>query len=63
MKALHVAIPAIRPLTGPLLQCLAREELNQVANTGYQKMEQLSQGKMYFPDKGMPQDTLPAVVT
>lgn len=60
MKALHLAIPAISAFparaahrTPPLLQCLAREKLNQVADTAYQKMEQLSQGKMYFPDKGM----------
>lgn len=32
----------------------AREKLGQVANAVYQKMDQLYQGKMYFPGKGLP---------
>ncbi|XP_046950788.1 izumo sperm-egg fusion protein 4 isoform X4 [Lynx rufus] len=39
MKELHLAIPAE----------ITREKLNQVANAVYQKMDQLYQGKMYFP--------------
>uniref|UniRef100_A0A8C9L0L6 Izumo sperm-egg fusion protein 4 n=1 Tax=Panthera tigris altaica TaxID=74533 RepID=A0A8C9L0L6_PANTA len=32
-----------------LARLTAREKLNQVANAVYQKMDQLYQGKMYFP--------------
>ncbi|XP_047567020.1 izumo sperm-egg fusion protein 4 isoform X4 [Lutra lutra] len=39
MKELHLAIPAE----------ITREKLNQVANAVYLKMDQLYQGKMYFP--------------
>ncbi|KAM5230672.1 izumo sperm-egg fusion protein 4 isoform 1-T2 [Hipposideros larvatus] len=39
MKELHLAIPAE----------ITREKLDQVANAVYQKMDQLYQGKMYFP--------------
>ncbi|XP_059744046.1 izumo sperm-egg fusion protein 4 isoform X2 [Bos javanicus] len=39
MKELHLAIPAE----------ITREKLNQVANAVYQRMDQLYQGKMYFP--------------
>ncbi|XP_028351179.2 izumo sperm-egg fusion protein 4 [Physeter macrocephalus] len=39
MKELHLAIPAE----------ITREKLNQVANVVYQRMDQLYQGKMYFP--------------
>ncbi|XP_021100713.1 izumo sperm-egg fusion protein 4 isoform X3 [Heterocephalus glaber] len=39
MKKLHLAIPAE----------ITREDLNQVAETVYRKMDQLYQGKMYFP--------------
>ncbi|XP_031294031.1 izumo sperm-egg fusion protein 4 isoform X3 [Camelus dromedarius] len=39
MKELHLAIPAE----------ITREKLNQVANAVYKKMDQLYQGKMYFP--------------
>uniref|UniRef100_A0A671ENL7 IZUMO family member 4 n=2 Tax=Rhinolophus ferrumequinum TaxID=59479 RepID=A0A671ENL7_RHIFE len=39
MKELHLAIPAE----------ITREKLGQVANAVYQKMDQLYQGKMYFP--------------
>ncbi|XP_025717040.1 izumo sperm-egg fusion protein 4 isoform X3 [Callorhinus ursinus] len=39
MKELHLAIPAE----------ITQEKLDQVANAVYQKMDQLYQGKMYFP--------------
>ncbi|XP_066889568.1 izumo sperm-egg fusion protein 4 isoform X3 [Kogia breviceps] len=39
MKELHLAIPAE----------ITRKKLNQVANVVYQRMDQLYQGKMYFP--------------
>ncbi|XP_016044472.1 izumo sperm-egg fusion protein 4 [Erinaceus europaeus] len=39
MRELHLAIPAE----------ITREKLNQVADSIYQKMDQLYQGKMYFP--------------
>uniref|UniRef100_A0A4X1VTK4 IZUMO family member 4 n=1 Tax=Sus scrofa TaxID=9823 RepID=A0A4X1VTK4_PIG len=39
MKELHLAIPAE----------ITREKLNQVANAVYKRMDQLYQGKMYFP--------------
>ncbi|XP_011370929.1 izumo sperm-egg fusion protein 4 isoform X3 [Pteropus medius] len=39
MKELHLAIPAE----------ITREKLDQVANAVYEKMDQLYQGKMYFP--------------
>lgn len=35
-----------------LLSPPAREKLNQVANAVYKRMDQLYQGKMYFPGKG-----------
>ncbi|XP_055968781.1 izumo sperm-egg fusion protein 4 isoform X1 [Sorex fumeus] len=41
MKELHLAIPAE----------ITREKLDQVANTVYQRMDQLYQGKMYFPGR------------
>uniref|UniRef100_A0A8C5XHJ1 IZUMO family member 4 n=1 Tax=Microcebus murinus TaxID=30608 RepID=A0A8C5XHJ1_MICMU len=42
MRELHLAIPAE----------ITREKLEQVARIVYQKMDQLYQGKMYFPGKG-----------
>uniref|UniRef100_A0A2K5MT06 IZUMO family member 4 n=1 Tax=Cercocebus atys TaxID=9531 RepID=A0A2K5MT06_CERAT len=42
MKELHLAIPAE----------ITREKLDQVATAVYQRMDQLYQGKMYFPGKG-----------
>uniref|UniRef100_A0A2R9CAA3 IZUMO family member 4 n=1 Tax=Pan paniscus TaxID=9597 RepID=A0A2R9CAA3_PANPA len=42
MKELHLAIPAK----------ITREKLDQVATAVYQMMDQLYQGKMYFPGKG-----------
>ncbi|XP_070321130.1 izumo sperm-egg fusion protein 4 isoform X6 [Odocoileus virginianus] len=42
MKELHLAIPAE----------ITREKLNQVAAAVYQRMDQLYQGKMYFPGEG-----------
>ncbi|XP_047633606.1 izumo sperm-egg fusion protein 4 isoform X4 [Phacochoerus africanus] len=41
MKELHLAIPAE----------ITREKLNQVANAVYKRMDQLYQGKMYFPGR------------
>ncbi|XP_023393868.1 izumo sperm-egg fusion protein 4 isoform X2 [Pteropus alecto] len=41
MKELHLAIPAE----------ITREKLDQVANAVYEKMDQLYQGKMYFPGR------------
>ncbi|XP_055284874.1 izumo sperm-egg fusion protein 4 isoform X6 [Moschus berezovskii] len=41
MKELHLAIPAE----------ITREKLNQVADAVYQRMDQLYQGKMYFPGR------------
>uniref|UniRef100_A0A8B9WCM9 IZUMO family member 4 n=1 Tax=Bos mutus grunniens TaxID=30521 RepID=A0A8B9WCM9_BOSMU len=41
--------PGPRQLTHLLLPPPAREKLNQVANAVYQRMDQLYQGKMYFP--------------
>lgn len=67
MKELHLAIPAEisecgargwghpgppGPLRRRLLPPAAREKLDQVANAVYEKMDQLYQGKMYFPGKG-----------
>lgn len=46
------AQPDPGPLTRLLLPSPAREKLNQVANVVYQRMDQLYQGKMYFPGKG-----------
>ncbi|XP_023572875.1 izumo sperm-egg fusion protein 4 isoform X2 [Octodon degus] len=43
MRELHLAIPAE----------ITRENLDQVARTVYLKMDQLYQGKMYFPGKGI----------
>ncbi|XP_023039421.1 izumo sperm-egg fusion protein 4 isoform X3 [Piliocolobus tephrosceles] len=40
MKELHLAIPAE----------ITREKLDQVATAVYQRMDQLYQGKMYFPE-------------
>lgn len=44
--------PGSRRLTRLLLPPPAREKLNQVANAVYQRMDQLYQGKMYFPGEG-----------
>lgn len=44
--------PGPRRLTHLLLPPPAREKLNQVANAVYQRMDQLYQGKMYFPGEG-----------
>lgn len=43
-----------RRLTRLLFPPPAREKLDQVANVVYRKMDQLYQGKMYFPGKGLP---------
>lgn len=44
-----------RPLTCPPSPfcSLAREKLDDVARTVYQKMDQLFQGKMYSPGEGL----------
>ncbi|XP_055284870.1 izumo sperm-egg fusion protein 4 isoform X3 [Moschus berezovskii] len=43
--------PGPRRLTRLLLPPSAREKLNQVADAVYQRMDQLYQGKMYFPGR------------
>uniref|UniRef100_A0A2R8PBR4 IZUMO family member 4 n=1 Tax=Callithrix jacchus TaxID=9483 RepID=A0A2R8PBR4_CALJA len=50
MKELHLAIPAE----------ITREKLDQVARAVYQRMDQLYQGKMYFPGKGRETEAGPA---
>lgn len=44
--------PRAGPLTCLLLPSAARDKLDQVAEAVYQRMDQLYQGKMYFPGKG-----------
>uniref|UniRef100_A0A2K5PQ59 IZUMO family member 4 n=1 Tax=Cebus imitator TaxID=2715852 RepID=A0A2K5PQ59_CEBIM len=50
MKELHLTIPAE----------ITWEKLDQVARAVYQRMDQLYQGKMYFPGKGRETEVGPA---
>lgn len=43
-----------RPLTRLIFPPPARKKLDQVANAVCRKMDQLYQGKMYIPGKGLP---------